>query len=855
MKFLGNIDELKDIVVKRYVDQMAGKQLMYPIYLPADSNSSITNDQKAINKEAFDAYAEYIARDYAEPGICIYMADMPKNILVLPFESLDGNGKLESLDVFANTSIFGGYSGYESVYNLFFGGTIMPDGSVANVDESNLMFELPTVNSFKTINNQSLIGTGNIAIPSGIQTEEDPVFKASPAAKITDSNITNWNKAEANVQSDWNATSGDAYIKNKPTIPAAVTEATVSGWGFTKNTGTYSKPSTGIPKTDLASSVQASLDKADTALQSEQYKGTVTGIKMNGTTKSPSSGIVDLGTVPTTIDSVLSSSSTNPVQNKAITNAVNALDSRVNAIEEFFEQGAKLTLAIKSNQGVDSIIAAVKATVQYGDTSIQAGSGVIGLPSFSAVKIVFPHVDGYKTPEPIEFETTGLPISFSATYETELVKVNLSAWDGSSVVGQVVTIDGTPYTWNGITIEHKIAIGSSYSITTNGKEGYLNPKENFIASQVTRDITLVYGELLGSWIKIDQTITDPATMITGDINGEHIRLIRSNSHRYLGKYTAEGVMTISQLDDGNSNYYKDGSAAILTGAEGDVFMRLPKFYYYAYLVREDVWNIGFYYGNSAPSSDWKVWDGNDLIGVYKTQRASSMLYSISGTNYNGSVSITDYKTNARNRGQGYTLVKWKHHNIMAFLFYAMYGNMNCQAIIGAGATDSHTTGQTDALGMEDTLNDGGNSPINFWGLEDWWGYKSEYIDNVVFNPVTGNGVWKITEDDGEERDVQGVKVDGYMSKAIIGENLDLIPSSTAVASETTGYCDKVMTNNGGVNRYVRRSNITNALAGVAYFTVFDVTSRGSSFVSRLCFRGTIIINNDSTAFKALTAIN
>ena len=31
--------------------------------------------------------------------------------------------------------------------------------------------------------------------------------------------------------------------------------------------GTYTKPSTGIPKSDLASGVQASLDKADTALQ------------------------------------------------------------------------------------------------------------------------------------------------------------------------------------------------------------------------------------------------------------------------------------------------------------------------------------------------------------------------------------------------------------------------------------------------------------------------------------------------------------------------------------------------------------------------------------------------------------
>ena len=62
---------------------------------------------------------------------------------------------------------------------------------------------------------------------------------------------------DTNVQSDWNETdtTSDAYVKNKPTIPSAVTESTVSGWGFTKNTGTYSKPSTGIPKSDLASTV------------------------------------------------------------------------------------------------------------------------------------------------------------------------------------------------------------------------------------------------------------------------------------------------------------------------------------------------------------------------------------------------------------------------------------------------------------------------------------------------------------------------------------------------------------------------------------------------------------------------
>ena len=50
----------------------------------------------------------------------------------------------------------------------------------------------------------------------------------------------------------------------------ATLEADVSAAGFTKNTGTYSKPAGGIPKGDLAAAVQTSLGKADTALQEHQ---------------------------------------------------------------------------------------------------------------------------------------------------------------------------------------------------------------------------------------------------------------------------------------------------------------------------------------------------------------------------------------------------------------------------------------------------------------------------------------------------------------------------------------------------------------------------------------------------------
>ena len=47
----------------------------------------------------------------------------------------------------------------------------------------------------------------------------------------------------------------------------ATLEADVAAKGFTKNTGTYSKPTDGIPKSDLAAAVQTSLGKADSALQ------------------------------------------------------------------------------------------------------------------------------------------------------------------------------------------------------------------------------------------------------------------------------------------------------------------------------------------------------------------------------------------------------------------------------------------------------------------------------------------------------------------------------------------------------------------------------------------------------------
>ena len=161
--------------------------------------------------------------------------------------------------------------------------TINSTGGSGGTSNYNALTNKPKINNVelngnKTSSDLGIQPAGNYALESEIPTktsdltndsgfitgytETDPTVP-SHVKNITQANITSWNN-----KSDFSGNYND--LTNKPTIPSEVTETTVSNWGFTKNTGTYSKPSTGIPKADLASAVQTSLDKADTALQSHQ---------------------------------------------------------------------------------------------------------------------------------------------------------------------------------------------------------------------------------------------------------------------------------------------------------------------------------------------------------------------------------------------------------------------------------------------------------------------------------------------------------------------------------------------------------------------------------------------------------
>lgn len=346
------------------------------------------------------------------------------------------------------------------------------------------------------------------------------------------------------VNADWNATSGKAQILNKPTIPTAVTESTVSGWGFTKNTGTYSKPSGGIPKTDLASAVQTSLGKADTALQSytEQYKGTVTGVKINGTTKNPSNGVVDLGTVITSHqdisgkqDKLVSGTNIKTINGASILGSGNitieggsggvsqeAFDSLVNTVDNIDADVAELTKgavithilgdyryaentdgmvsregviyalpdSVNDNSSEDDIIATANTLKTINGQSL-LGSGDITISGGGGEDIRF--FTDFTVEKLISYENTGATISMDATdlieaaRNNKLICVPWRDYEKGYIVASYGLKDKAEYlileaaiTINGVQYSFVVArIGSSYVVRDNGVLAF-SPRVEYI---------------------------------------------------------------------------------------------------------------------------------------------------------------------------------------------------------------------------------------------------------------------------------------------------------------------------------------------------------------------------------------
>lgn len=415
----------------------------------------------------------------------------------------------------------------------------------------------------------------------------------------------------------------------------------------------------------------------------------------------------------------------------------------------------------------------------------------------------------------------------------------------------------------------RILYGKTYKVKCSRVYDYLTPAEQtFTASIPSRQVTMQYTYIERDVVTLDQTISDSAQMLSGDIQGEVIKEIRSHSHLYLGTPATqpgdtEGTELLCQLSDEDSRLYYDGTPAALDGSEGDQWMKLPVFWWKVVGVGEaaadgahDQYRFMFAFAGE-PDPSWNKWQGDrNLVGAKEMKVIDGKGRSVSGGQSTGSFTQAQGNAYAEARNLGCQEVTWEWQWMMCMLCYAWNGDTNSQKTNGIGTNSyTRTLGVTDQLGMTDTTPAQATSltSARYWGLEAWWNCKTEWLGNVVMEDY----VLSITDQNTKQiRQVSGFiqcgGAGGWNSRMRIDANGDFVPLAKA-GTETTFYCNWVNSESG--SRVLYRS-FFNAYAygGVACVSAHVAPSDTDAHIgSRLAFNGVITEAESVAAYKAALA--
>ena len=155
-----------------------------------------------------------------------------------------------------------------------------------------------------------------------------------------------------------------------------------------------------------------------------------------------------------------------------------------------------LTVKSTTNQSSHTDISGATCTVSAsGMESVTLSSGdTAKVPTGASCTITWSAVTDYKAPTET-FTASGTSQTKTGTYQTELVTVTVTTEDGTSVAGQVITINGKSHTLTAAgTCTQKVAFGTKYSITASAKTNYTTPTSvtDRTASQASYSTTMEY---------------------------------------------------------------------------------------------------------------------------------------------------------------------------------------------------------------------------------------------------------------------------------------------------------------------------------------------------------------------------
>lgn len=284
-----------------------------------------------------------------------------------------------------------------------------------------------------------------------------------------------------------------------------------------------------------------------------------------------------------------------------------------------------------------------------------------------------------------------------------------------------------------------------------------------------------------------------------------------------------GMRRCLLLDNGTVNYYlhpddstkkEDGTAANLTGADGQVMVEIPKFWY-----KTEVFEDGYrWYVSDQPADGFKVHPAfvrngvekdRIYLGAFEAYNNGGKLESLPNKTPTVSQTISTFRALAQARGTGWEQQDFLTTCAVQLLYLVEYGSFDTQTMIGQGIvndTAAHPTGETLKLGNhsgEDTNKDVGKRAVSYRGIENFWGNIWTFVDGINIRDNI-----PYIADHGFQSDLfstpyrsAGVTLwneDGYPGDIAVSDALDYaFLASTGGGSETSKLHDYYSQSSGG----------------------------------------------------------
>lgn len=354
-----------------------------------------------------------------------------------------------------------------------------------------------------------------------------------------------------------------------------------------------------------------------------------------------------------------------------------------------------------------------------------------------------------------------------------------------------------------------------------------------------------------NFIVFDKSVSNPDNITISEDCDFIYRLINSGFYRVLCKSAMGGKeVFVCRLKNNDSNFYIDGSPAVLTGQEGDVMVVFLEFWYKWYKVDD---NRFLYHFADHDIDGTYIHVPESLVGAYKGYVSLNGLYSLSDVTPTTLKSFNNFEGYAKARGNGFQIIDFQQHCVIAMMLYAKYKTRNLQGVLGpggAGSSPAATTGSSNATGNADTKGEYSKYACGL-GLEGIFGCINEWVKGVEIN----NHVWKITEPDGSTRKVNAGTSSGYITN-VAAENgpfFDMVPTNVG-GNDSTHYSDYYSRTSENSLVLARSCYGSYTYGGVAFVQATSAASHAySQFGSRLAFRG-IISEVSPEQFKKLPAL-